>query len=471
MDSPRKAPRAPGYSFSDVLKGYEKHPIPDYLLIDKSAWLGDEDIPVDRYISREAAQLEKERIWKRVWQMACREEQIPQVGDVMTYEVCDISIMVVRTAPDQIRAFHNVCLHQGRRLVDGPCHRKEFRCPFHAFTWLLDGSFKSCPSRWDFPQIEDSDFGLAEVKIGRWGGFVFINMDPDCESLEDYLGDMPMHWEKYPLEDRYIAAHICKIFSANWKVAQEAFMEAYHNYATHSQFGIYFGGMASDSGQYDPMGNYSRALGAGEATLPLAFTPNAEERFDALPGVGFAEGVERVVDTYPEEGAGRDLMEFEIEARRDALREAIGDKVDELTDFEIFGGGYFTLFPNFHPWWAYDEITYRFRPWGDDPEMCLMETYLLKPFKGERPPPSPERWLGPDESHLAASDLLGRVARIFDQDEFNIPEVQKGMHNLRSLGRGLKLGVYQATKIRHFHQMWDKWTGSESAPRSKPLKP
>ncbi len=466
MDQPRKAPRAPGASFSDILKAYDKHPVPDYLLIDRSEWLGDEDIPVDRYITRAAYDLEKERIWKRVWQMACREEQIPEVGDIMTYEICDISIIVVRSAADEIRAFYNVCLHQGRALVDAPCRQREIRCPYHAFTWRLDGSFKSCPSRWDFPQINDDTFGLVEVKVGRWGGFVFINMDPESESLESYLGDMPMHWEKYPLEDRYIAAHVCKVFKANWKVAQEAFMEAYHNYSTHSQFGVYFGGMASDSGQYDAMGNYSRALGSGEATLPLVFTPTPEERFDALPGVGFSDGTQRVIDTFIKDGNGQELMGYEVEVRRAALRDAIGEKADELTDFEIFGGGYFTLFPNFHPWWAYDELTYRFRPWNDDPEMCVMETYLLKPFKGERPAPAPVRWLGPDESFLEATEELGRIARIFDQDEFNIPEVQKGLHNLMSLGRGMKLGVYQATKIRHFHHQWEAWIASDKGLRS-----
>ena len=465
MDEQRKAPRAPGASFSDLLKAYDRHPVPDYLLIDKSEWLGDEDIPVDRYITREAYELEKEKIWKRVWQMACREEEIPEVGDITTYEICDISILLVRSAPDEIRAFYNVCLHQGRKLIDKACHRKELRCPFHAFTWDLDGTFKSCPSRWDFPQLDDDSFGLVEVQTGRWGGFVFINMDPECETLESYMGDMPMHWERFPLEDRYTAAHVCKIFRSNWKVAQEAFMEAFHNYSTHSQFGVYFGGMAADSGQYDPMGNYSRALGQGTAELPLSFEPTREERLNALPGVGNQAPVEHVLAKYLEEGGERDLMEYELEVRRKKLREVIGDEVDKLTDFEVFGGGYFTLFPNFHPWWAYDELVYRFRPWGDDPEMCVMETYMLKPFKGQRPAPAPERWLDADASHLEATDLLGRSARIFDQDEFNIPEVQKGLHNLMSLGRGMKLGVYQATKIRHFHNLWDKWTTSETAPK------
>jgi hypothetical protein len=91
-----------------------------------------------------------------------------------------------------------------------------------------------------------------------------------------------------------------------------------------------------------------------------------------------------------------------------------------------------------------------------------METYLLRPFQGERPPPSPTRFLGPDDRHLDVADVLGMNARIFDQDEFNIDAVQKGLHNLKAIGRGLELGIYQATKIRHFHKLWDKWVYGEA---------
>jgi hypothetical protein len=142
--------------------------------------------------------------------------------------------------------------------------------------------------------------------------------------------------------------------------------------------------------------------------------------------------------------------------RRKRLRKLIGDKVDRLSDIEVSGGGYFTLFPNFHPWWSYDEIVYRFRPYKDEPEMCLMETYLLRPFKGARPKPAKTRWLGLEDSHLDATEL-GETARIFYQDEFNIDAVQKGMHNLMVLGRGTTHGVYQSGKIRHFHKLWDQW--------------
>jgi phenylpropionate dioxygenase-like ring-hydroxylating dioxygenase large terminal subunit len=460
----KQAPRAPGKSFQDVLDGM-KGPFPDYLKIDKSAWLGDEDIPVDRYISREIHELEKETIWKKVWQMACREEEIPEVGDSVVYDITDISILVVRVSKTRIKAYYNVCLHQGRQLRDGPSHNEELRCPFHGFCWNLDGSFKDFPSQWDFPQIDKDDMNLVEVQVGAWGGFVFINMDPEADSLEDFLGDLGMHWERFPLEDRYIAAHVAKVFPCNWKVAQEAFMEAFHNIQTHPQFGIYFGGSASESNQYDPMGNYSRALGQGTAELSFGWTPTREEQAAAYPGFGYGPAMRRVWREYPKSGEQEGMIEFDLRIRREELRKVLGDAVDELTDIEVFGGGFFTVFPNFHPWWAYDELTYRYRPYGDEPEMCIMETYVLRPFKGERPKPAPTTWLGVDESHMEAADALGLIARVLDQDEYNIPAIQKGFHNLKAIGRGLQLGTYQATKIRHFHKMWEQWTAGDNKTR------
>ena len=220
--------------------------------------------------------------------------------------------------------------------------------------------------------------------------------------------------------------------------------------------GVYFGGAASEANQYDPMGNYARALGQGAMGLPFDWQPTPEERLDAMSGHGYPVGVKRVQETYLQQG-DKDLFHYELQQRRQALREVIGDEADTLTDFEVFGGGFFTLFPNFHPWWAYDEFTYRFRPYKDEPEMCLMETYLLRPFKGERPKPAPTRWLGLEDSHLQATEL-GETARIFYQDEFNIGAVQKGLHDLGDLGRGATHGVYQAGKIRHFHKLWERWT-------------
>ena len=91
------------------------------------------------YRSREIVQLEKERLWPRVWQLACRLEEIPYVGDYVTYDLLDESIIVVRETPERIRAFHNVCQHRGRRLTEGCGTAQRLQCRYHAWQWGLDG--------------------------------------------------------------------------------------------------------------------------------------------------------------------------------------------------------------------------------------------------------------------------------------------------------------------------------------------
>jgi Ring hydroxylating alpha subunit (catalytic domain) len=129
--------------------------------------------------------------------------------------------------------------------------------------------------------------------------------------------------------------------------------------------------------------------------------------------------------------------------------------VDSLADAELVDSYYMTVFPNMHPWGGFNQITYRFRPNGDDHRSCIMEVFLLSPFQGRRPPPATERRLGPDEPWRGAVDELGSLARVFDQDEFNLEAVQKGLRTTRK--RGVSFSVYQESKIRHFHHLLDRW--------------
>ncbi|MDA0338493.1 MAG: aromatic ring-hydroxylating dioxygenase subunit alpha, partial [Proteobacteria bacterium] len=196
-------------------------------------FMGDEDIPYERYTSQEFFNLEIEKMWSKTWQWACRDEHIPEVGDNYVYDVGPYSILVVRhgEGPGDVKAYHNSCLHRGTQLK--PSHSQgnspKLRCPFHGWEWNLDGSINEIPCRWDFPKLTDEDVQLPEVNIGHWGGFFFINMDPDCMPLEEYLGVLPKHFANWPLENRYIRAHVQKTLPSNWKASQEAFVEAYHS--------------------------------------------------------------------------------------------------------------------------------------------------------------------------------------------------------------------------------------------------
>lgn len=139
---------------------------------------------------------------------------------------------------------------------------------------------KEVPCQWDFPGVTPEDYRLPEVKVGRWGGFVFINPAPRCGLLASYLGDLPKQFALWPLEQRFKQAHVAKILRCNWKVAQEAFMEAYHVVATHPQIPASIGYANS---QYDVWGNFSRAITPNATPSPhLKWQPTEQEMLDVM---------------------------------------------------------------------------------------------------------------------------------------------------------------------------------------------
>ena len=213
--------------------------------------------------------------------MACREEDIPDVGDTLVYDICDLSILVVRTAPDEIKAYYNACLHRGRLLKERDGNNTELRCPFHGFCWNLDGSLKQVPCAWDFPHVDPAECRLPEVRVGTWGGFVFINMDPDCRAARV----VPRRPDRAL---RQVAARAALqggprrqgLRRPTGRSLQEAFMEAFHVVATHPQL---LAGIGDANSQYDWWGNFSRAITPNGTPSPhLRFEPTEQEMFDAM---------------------------------------------------------------------------------------------------------------------------------------------------------------------------------------------
>jgi phenylpropionate dioxygenase-like ring-hydroxylating dioxygenase large terminal subunit len=452
MPAPPEFAHSPGIGYQQLLDT-DTHPVPA-ILREESPGIFDDvsEVPTTRYTSRRYHELEKERLWSKVWQMACREEEIAVAGDTYVYDICDQSILVVRGQDMQIRAFYNACLHRGRLLrhESGPADR-ELRCPFHGFCWNLDGSLKSVTCEWDFPHLDKANMDLPQVKVDTWGGFVFVNMDPECEPLPDFLGDLDRHFEKWPLADRYVQAHVAKIIACNWKVAQEAFSEAMHVVTTHPQR---VAGMGDSNSQYDVWGNFDRGISANGVPSPhLTWAPTEQEMFDSMVD---ARMDEPPLLEVPEDMTARELSGM---LARESLRPIIGDAAAELiSDAESLDSIYYTVFPNFHPWGAYQRIAYRFRPFEDNHEVCLMDVYMLAPFTGDRPAPAKTQWLGIDESWTAAT-ILGSSARVFDQDSFNMPRVQRGLHTTRRTA--VTFSRYQESKIRHMHQLLAEWIGED----------
>ncbi|MFT7246197.1 MAG: phenylpropionate dioxygenase-like ring-hydroxylating dioxygenase large terminal subunit, partial [Candidatus Azotimanducaceae bacterium] len=148
-------------------------------------------VPVARYIERKYHELEKERLWSKTWQVAAHEDDFANVGDVVPYDITTMSFLIVRCGENEYKAYYNACLHRARKLREvRATGLDELRCPFHGWSWNLDGSIKQIPCAYDFAGLNKEEESLPEVKLERWGRFVFINPDPDCAPLADHLGDL-----------------------------------------------------------------------------------------------------------------------------------------------------------------------------------------------------------------------------------------------------------------------------------------
>ena len=431
--------RSPGISYQQLLDT-DTRPVPDVLRLESPRYLGSDDVDVAHYISREWHELEAERLWPRSWQFACRESDIPEVGDHIVYDIVRASYVVVRTAPDEIKAYPNACLHRGRRLKDHGGRCGEIRCPFHGFAWNLDGTLQDVPARWDFDHVTDGEFSLPECMVGTWAGFVMINPDRGAESLESFLGGIVDQFAVWDLGDRYTQAHVAKVIHANWKVAQEAFCEAYHVGATHPQILPYLGDTNS---QVDIWDNFARVITAGGSPSPrLDWTPTQDEMMRAMTDTRHDEPSPLPV------GEDESMRAVGAEASRDRWRPVAGDRVDEMSDAELMDSIDYTVFPNFHPWGAFNRIVYRFRPNGDDHRSSIMECLFLAPYRGVRPPNTPVHFLTEDETFIDAPEL-GMLGKVFNQDLFNMARVQQGLETTRK--PGVTLGNYQESKIRWLH--------------------
>ena len=450
--------RSSGPSVQELLDT-EKVPVPEALRRETYVFMGDGDIDPMRYYSQAFADLEMEKMWSKVWQMACREEDVPEVGDHVVYDIGDTSIIVMRSNEDEIKGFYNACLHRGTQLrpSDSQGSVPQLRCPFHGFTWNLEGSLIDVPCRWDFPHVKDEDFQLPEVKVGTWGGFVFINMDPDCGSLEDFLGDMRAEFESWGYEGKVKIAHVGKRMDMNWKVGVEAFIESFHVLATHPQI---MPATADANTQYDvdPSLNFNRMITAmGVASPHLGDNVPEQTIVDAMTGRSRL-GIELGGLDVPEGSTARTFL---AALRRKEVGERLNLDYSDATDSEMLDAIQYWVFPNYFPWGgAAQNIIYRFRPDGNNPDSCIMEVMYIADYDHSkpRPAPAPYRFLSDDEPWIDADPQIGGLASVFEQDVSNMPRVHKG---LKSLKKGVTLANYQESRIRHLHHKIDEYMAKD----------
>jgi len=417
-------------------------------------------VPKERYLSRSFFDLEMERLWPRVWQVACRVEQVAEPGQFVEYTIGDQSVLVVRTTGGKLAAHHNACLHRGTRLASGQgCFQDgTIRCRYHAWRYALDGQLVEAVDAHEFDPVPDG-LRLSPVQVDTWGGFVFVNLDTHAPPLLEYLDPLPALLAPYHLEQMTLRAYQSTILPANWKVVVDAFNEAYHVQGTHPQLLPWTDDVSIAYEQLGIHAHYGRLPQARRELRPsprLGLQPGDYDEGAILAGmVGglgrlfLAEELAIVEElrAAPRTG-GVGLLEEYQQRRRDLLA-ARGLDVSGLTLDQMTSADDVYCFPNLvGPIYPGSAIMFRVRPNGLDPDSSIKDTWTLEWPRPDRDPGTWEPRFYPD---WTAKDW----GEITNQDYSNVLEVQTGM---KSRGfRGARLNVRQEANILHMHRVIDRY--------------
>jgi|KBSSwiStaDraftv2_1062776.scaffolds.fasta_scaffold00367_9 phenylpropionate dioxygenase-like ring-hydroxylating dioxygenase large terminal subunit len=407
-------------------------------------------IPRERYFDKDFFELENTKLWPHVWQMACRLEEIPNVGDYMEYWVAQYSVIVVRSGRDEIKAFQNQCRHRGTQLAQGcgSFRGGQIVCPFHAWRWRINGT-PSTPM-YGHQGFEDrvmnpADLALVECQVATWAGCVFINMDLKAPPLQDFLAPVPENLDPLLLENMRVNWWKGVRLKANWKLALEAFMEGWHVRGTHTQ-------LTGDAGDAFPNPHdFQRSYPNGHQSL--AKDPNADRKGSIKNSMGLSASSE--ADTaisfmkMLHEQLNSHVLAKDIHVAESLRKCAPGEFstrfIDELyawndaagirlPDRDVIDrwGSQWSIFPNFkfHPLYG-NSIAYRARPDSDDPGHCFFEMWSLT--------------LQPDDYDGGRATIDGE----FDlNDEENWPLIARQDYtNIERQQRGLRMPGLPATRL------------------------
>ena len=428
----------------------------------------------EAYTSVDFARAERDKLWRKVWLQAGRIEDLPVPGSYITFNILDDSVLIVRTGPGSLKAYHNVCPHRGRRLVDIPEGARNasgklgrFVCGFHGWSFDLDGNNIGIPQKehWQGALTEGCT-SLKEVKLDTWGGWLWINLDPECGTLQEYLQPAAAMLDPFQLHNMRCRWRKWGIFDCNWKVALEAFNETYHVPTTHPEFNKYgaFVGWARPQGLHSNIGydapddmdpNQRGKLRLGTYADPRTGTAEMQEYTWEKANTNTTEtlvnAARRLADELPEGTPPGEVLQHWLKSARrdDEARGVVWPDVDP----EHLGkaGNAWQIFPNFQIGHAVNNmLCYSARPYGDNPDKCIFEgaVYELYPEREE-----PEtQWEYCEATEEAWCYVLS-------QDFTNMAAVQQGM---KSCGfSGAIPNPKMEGAIAHLHRNLARYMGTE----------
>jgi len=197
---------------------------------------GKRTLPGRYYHDKDIYQEELDKIFYKFWIYACRAEEIPAAGDYKLIQVGEESIILVRDKADQIKAHFNVCSHRGTQLCTEPkgnFKSKSIQCPYHAWTYGLDGKLMAAPLMEEGNGFSKSECALPKAHVHEWSGFVFISLAENPEPFEVQMEALVGKFADWRMEDLKIAHHIKYELNCNWKLILQNYQECYHCPGVH----------------------------------------------------------------------------------------------------------------------------------------------------------------------------------------------------------------------------------------------
>jgi choline monooxygenase len=195
-------------------------------------------LPAPAYTDPGFLKLEQLHVFRRSWQLFGSNEALASKGDYATGDVAGIPVVVVRDEDSRLRGFVNVCRHRAHIVASGAGTKTSFQCPYHAWTYSLDGTLRAAPRSERQPGFDTADYPLVPIAVAEWGPLVFVNVDPSAEPFDDAMGEMLAMVRARGAD---LAGLSCRFkeqwtFACNWKVFYDNAAECYHCPTVHPGF-------------------------------------------------------------------------------------------------------------------------------------------------------------------------------------------------------------------------------------------
>lgn len=423
-------------------------------------------IPGNRYTSREFMAREWEGMWTRVWLLLGREAELPEPGDWQMEEVGPEEILMVRQQDRSVKAFYNVCQHRANPLVSEPkgSIKRRFVCKYHSWAYLPDGTLNFAPDKEDFPEGNPCEnVRLAEIPCETFAGFVWVNMDPDCMSLREYLGPVWDDWASREIHTWQRTMANTMWLPCNWKVVLDNFNESYHVPTVHMA-------ATPDTNRKEIRGAINTYF--EETKFDLSDEGHNRMVMQGGYGVGATDKEGNIQEPLASQLRYWDLDPADFKGRPEDTREALQKAKRRLgpsrgfshyaniPDEQFTDAFHYTLFPNFAvSLWSDGFHFLRARPHRDDPEQCLFDNWWYSsPASIKEGPNASDRGMG---NHFDGEAPVQHLT--YGEDSIG-PAIEEDVAVFVTQQRGFRsrgfTGVYlsnQEKRIRRYHELIDDY--------------